>query len=171
MDNVTIISSDKNWLDQSAVNQLKSISSLPGVIKAVGLPDLHPGKTPVGTSIITEGIIYPHLVGNDIGCGMTMFMTELEKRKLKLDRIAKKFESFDNLNGIALPDSEYGNSNSSPLGASLGTIGGGNHFAELQEVDTVFNKETFKHLGYDKNQIMLLVHSGSRGYGQATGKS
>jgi release factor H-coupled RctB family protein len=76
MNNVTIISSEKNWLEQNAVNQLNQISTLPGVVRAVGLPDLHPGKTPVGAAIITEDIIYPHLVGNDIGCGMSMFMTE-----------------------------------------------------------------------------------------------
>ncbi|WP_027627627.1 RNA ligase RtcB family protein [Ruminiclostridium cellobioparum] len=167
MSNVTIISSEKNWLEQAAVNQLNHISTLPGVVKAVGLPDLHPGKTPVGAVIITENIIYPHLVGNDIGCGMAMFMTELEKKKIKSERLIKKAEGLENLKLIPLPESEYEEIASSPLGSSLGTIGGGNHFAELQEAETVFNEEAFSHLGFDKNQIMLLVHSGSRGYGQA----
>jgi release factor H-coupled RctB family protein len=167
MSNVTIISSEKNWLDQDAVNQLNHISTLPGVVKAVGLPDLHPGKTPVGAAIITEGIIYPHLVGNDIGCGMAIFMTNLEKRKLKIERLIKKAEGLGSLKEIALPEAEHGDRTSSPLGTSLGTIGGGNHFAELQEVETVYVEETFKCLGFDKNQIMLLIHSGSRGYGQA----
>lgn len=167
MSNVTIISSEKNWLEQAAVDQLNHISTLPGVIKAVGLPDLHPGKTPVGAAIITEGIIYPHLVGNDIGCGMAMFMTDLEKRKLKIERLIKKAEGLGSLKEIQFPESRYEATASSPLGESLGTIGGGNHFAELQEVDTVYAEETFKSLGFDKNQIMLLVHSGSRGYGQA----
>lgn len=166
MSNIRIISSEKNWLEQDAINQLKHISTLPGVIQAIGLPDLHPGKTPVGAAIITEGIIYPHLVGNDIGCGMSIFMTELEKRKVKLDRLVKKAESFGNLKEIALPECYSENTASSPLGPSLGTIGGGNHFAELQEVETVFDEETFKSLSFDKNKIMLLVHSGSRGYGQ-----
>ena len=56
MSNVTIISSKKNWFEQNAVNQLKHISPLPGVVKAVGLPGLHSGKTPVGAAVITEGI-------------------------------------------------------------------------------------------------------------------
>ncbi|MFZ5988249.1 MAG: RNA ligase RtcB family protein, partial [Bacillota bacterium] len=159
--------SEKNWLEQDAVNQLNRISTLPGVVKAVGLPDLHPGKTPVGAAIITEGIIYPHLVGNDIGCGMTMFMTDMKKRKLKIERLIKKAEGLGSLKEISLPGSEYEDTVSSPLGPSLGTIGGGNHFAELQEIETVFDEETFRHLGYDKNQIILLVHSGSRGYGQS----
>lgn len=167
MNNVTIISSEKNWLEQDAVNQLNHISMLPGVVKAFGLPDLHPGKTPVGAAIITEGIIYPHLIGNDIGCGIAMFMTALAKRKFKIDRITKKAEVIGNLKEITLPEDLYAEATSSPLGTSLGTIGGGNHFAELQEVETVFDEVAFNYLGYDKNQISLLVHSGSRGYGQA----
>lgn len=65
-----------------------------------------------------------------------------------------------------IPESEYEDIASSPLGSSLGTIGGGNHFAELQEIETVFDEESFTHIGFEKNQIMLLIHSGSRGYGQ-----
>lgn len=167
MSNITIISSEKNWLEQDAVNQLNNIGAMPGVVEAVGLPDLHPGKTPVGAAIVTQGIIYPHLVGNDIGCGMSIFMTELEKRKVKLDKLVKKAEGLGSLKEIALPESGYENASSCPLGVSLGTIGGGNHFAELQEVETVINEEVFKNLGFDRNKIMLLVHSGSRGYGQA----
>ncbi len=167
MNNVTIISSEKNWIEQNAINQLNQISTLPGVVRAVGLPDLHPGKTPVGVAIITEGIIYPHLVGNDIGCGMSMFMTEIEKRKLKVDRLIKTLERIGSLKEIALPQTGEENLSSSPLGASLGTIGGGNHFAELQEVETIFAEEKFRSLGFNKNQLMLLIHSGSRGYGQA----
>jgi len=50
---------------------------------------------------------------------------------------------------------------------ALGTIGGGNHFAELQQVDKVFNEEVFNSLGIDKKQLALLVHSGSRGLGES----
>jgi release factor H-coupled RctB family protein len=47
MDNVTFISFGKNWMEQTAVEQLHKIATIPGVVKAVGLPDLHPGKTSV----------------------------------------------------------------------------------------------------------------------------
>ena len=50
----------------------------------VGLPDLHPGKTPVGAVVITENVIYPHLIDNDIGCGMSMFMTDIKEGNLNL---------------------------------------------------------------------------------------
>lgn len=34
----------------------------------VGMPDLHPGKgCPIGAACASDGIIYPHLVGNDVG--------------------------------------------------------------------------------------------------------
>lgn len=166
MSNITIISSERNWLEQSAVEQLKQVASLPGVSKAVGLPDLHPGRTPVGCVIVTEGILYPHLIGNDIGCGMSMYLTEMECRKLKIDRYVKKAVGISRLQEIELPEEYESILQSSPLGNSLGTIGGGNHFAELQVTDAVYQNEAFSSLGLDKNQAMLLVHSGSRGYGQ-----
>ncbi len=48
---------------------------------------------------------------------------------------------------------------------ALGTIGGGNHFAELQQVETVADRERFNALGMDENRLVVLVHSGSRGLG------
>jgi release factor H-coupled RctB family protein len=165
--NFTIISSQKNWLEIDAVNQLKKLSTLPGVVQAVGLPDLHPGKTPVGSTIITEDIIYPHLVGNDIGCGMGIYTTSIEKRKVKTDKLVKKLEAISSLKEIGLPNNLTFDPSSSPLGTSLGTIGGGNHFAEFQEVFEILDEKSFKSLGFDKSQITLLIHSGSRGFGQA----
>lgn len=130
----------------------------------VGLPDLHPVITPVGAVVITENVIYPHLIDNDIGCGMSMFMTDIKRRKFKFDKIVKKLESIEDLREIPLPGEENLNSYIDLLGENLGTIGGGNHFAEIQEADAVFDEETFLNLEFDKNQIMLLVHSGSRGH-------
>ncbi|KNY25165.1 RNA ligase RtcB family protein [Pseudobacteroides cellulosolvens] len=167
MNNLTIISSQKNWLEQDAVIHLKKLCTLEGVVKAAGLPDLHPGKTPVGCTIITEDMIYPHLIGNDIGCGMSIYTTSIEKRKIKTDKIIKKLESIASLKEIELPDDSGLDPTSSPLGQSLGTIGGGNHFAEFQEVNEIFDEDRFKSLGFDKGHITLLVHSGSRGFGQA----
>ena len=52
-------------------------------------------------------------------------------------------------------------------GDALGTIGGGNHFAELQRVDEIVEESRFQELGFDETRMLLLVHSGSRGLGQA----
>lgn len=47
----------------------------------------------------------------------------------------------------------------------LGTLGSGNHFLEVQRVVEIFNKEKAEKLGIFKNQITVMIHSGSRGLG------
>jgi hypothetical protein len=51
--------------------------------------------------------------------------------------------------------------------SSVGTIGGGNHFAELQQIETVVDEKRFAELKLSSDQLYLLVHSGSRGLGAA----
>ena len=50
----------------------------------------------------------------------------------------------------------------------LGTIGSGNHFIEVQYVDEIFDKKTAEIFGLEKNQIAILIHTGSRGLGHQT---
>ncbi|KAG2373498.1 hypothetical protein C9374_012105 [Naegleria lovaniensis] len=75
---VTILIKD-SWLDDGAIKQLQETArTLKGARRLVGEPDLHPGKTfPVGAAIATQHYIYPPLVGNDIGCGMSLYKTNL----------------------------------------------------------------------------------------------
>jgi tRNA-splicing ligase RtcB len=47
----------------------------------------------------------------------------------------------------------------------LGTLGSGNHFLELQAVDTVFNKELARVFNLREGQLTIQLHSGSRGFG------
>ncbi len=47
----------------------------------------------------------------------------------------------------------------------LGTLGSGNHFAEVQIVQEIFDEEVAKQFGLHKNQIVVLIHTGSRGLG------
>jgi tRNA-splicing ligase RtcB len=47
----------------------------------------------------------------------------------------------------------------------LGTLGAGNHFLEIQEVDEIFDDKTAKVFGLKKGQITILIHCGSRGLG------
>lgn len=47
----------------------------------------------------------------------------------------------------------------------LGTLGAGNHFLEIQKVDTVFLPDIADKLGIFKNQIIIMFHTGSRGLG------
>ena len=48
----------------------------------------------------------------------------------------------------------------------LGTLGSGNHFIEIQKVDEIFDSDIAKEFGIiKKNQIVIMIHSGSRGLG------
>eukprot|EP01032_Pedospumella_encystans_P004956 gene4956-5889_t len=66
-----VVASDKLWLEDAALQQLAITSQLPGMRRAVGLPDLHPGRGyPVGAAFFSVGRFYPALCGGDIGCGV-----------------------------------------------------------------------------------------------------
>src|SRR2546426_7530960 len=87
---VRLVASPNAWIESEAVRQLYAVAALDGVLLAVGFPDLHPSQSaPVGSAFITADVIYPHLIGNDIGCGMALFKTDLARRDLELDRCAE----------------------------------------------------------------------------------
>ncbi len=166
---IRLIASDENWIEGEAVRQLHKTGELPGMTMVVGLPDLHPGKgNPVGAAFVSKGMIYPYLVGNDVGCGMGFWNTDLRRKKIKLDRWVNKLSGLQSpwdgdheawlaQNGVAPSMADIG----------LGTIGGGNHFAELQAVENIEYKEAFDSLGLSRDYLVLLVHSGSRGIGDS----
>jgi release factor H-coupled RctB family protein len=167
--NVGLFASAKSWIEGEALRQLYATSKLDGMRLAVGFPDLHPGKgSAVGAAFVTEGLIYPYLIGGDIGCGMALFKTDLARRDVKLDRWAQtRFDLehvwTDEISKV-LADEEL---ESTEFDEALGTLGGGNHFAELQAVEEVLNAREFKKLGLGKQQLVVLVHSGSRGLGDS----
>ena len=160
--NFQIVSSNASWIESTAIDQLKKMSTLKGIIKTVGMPDLHPGKTPVGAVYKTKNIVYPHIIGNDIGCGIALFNTSLKRHKFNVEKIIKKYEKYKCLSDIEV---DLGDVKEYPLIDKLGTIGSGNHFGEFQAIDQVVNEECFKKLGLNAKQVYLLVHSGSRNYG------
>ena len=49
--------------------------------------------------------------------------------------------------------------------SQLGTLGAGNHFAEIQYVDEIFDEETASAFGLFKDQVTVMIHTGSRGFG------
>lgn len=53
------------------------------------------------------------------------------------------------------------------FGAALGTVGGGNHFAEISRVAEVADDAAATELGLSKGRLAILCHSGSRGLGKA----
>jgi release factor H-coupled RctB family protein len=185
-DRVTIIASDRLWLEDAAVQQTKTTSQLTGMQRVVGLPDLHPGRGyPVGAAFFSTGRFYPALVGNDIGCGMALWQTDIVAGKARLDKIDKQIGNLDDI----IDDDERAllerrdpglieriatvSASMKAAGLdtshlrSLGTIGRGNHFAELQVVDQVECADAVANAGIAPKSLQLLVHSGSRGLGQA----
>jgi tRNA-splicing ligase RtcB len=49
--------------------------------------------------------------------------------------------------------------------SQLGTLGGGNHFIEIQYVERILDDALAKTFGLDKNRIVVMIHSGSRRFG------
>lgn len=166
---VRVIASPTSWIEGEALRQLERTAQLPGMEVAVGLPDLHPGKGhPIGAAFASRGRIYPFLVGSDIGCGMALFATDLLARKAKRDRWVSRLDDLDEGwdGDVASHLASFG-VESDGNEPSMGTIGGGNHFAELQVIDRVHDEQKLSALGLDASKLVLLVHSGSRGLGES----
>jgi release factor H-coupled RctB family protein len=160
--------SPRSWIEGNATQQLETVAALPGVKAVAGMPDLHPGKWgPVGCSILADRI-FPQLVGSDIGCGMGLFQLDLAVRKLRVDKAAERLRALDGPwdGDVAAALLEAGLA-SAPFDASLGTVGGGNHFCELQEIEAILEPEVAAQAGLDRSWAHVLVHSGSRGLGYA----
>src|SRR5206468_10538831 len=86
---VRLFASAKSWIQGEALRQFYAAAKLDGVRLVAGFPDLHAGRgTPVGAAFVTDGVIYPHLIGGDIGCGMGLFKTDLVRRDARLDQWA-----------------------------------------------------------------------------------
>lgn len=150
-----------SWIEGAAVQQLEETAGLPGMISVAGFPDLHPGKYgPIGMVAFSQRL-YPQLIGNDIGCGMSFFELSLPLRKFKVDKAAEQLRGLEQIDlGDATARLAEHDLSPDMCPQSLGTIGGGNHFCELQAVDDVFEEGVA-----DRQKLYLLVHSGSRSAG------
>lgn len=157
-------------LEQEALNQFESAMQQPFVVRGALMPDAHAGYSlPIGAVVATEGVVVPAWVGYDIGCGMCAMPTSYNADEVR----AKAKEIFDGiykavpvgfshnarntdwLEGENIPRSvkmqEIFNKNGL---RQLGSLGGGNHFAEVGADDT--------------GKVWVVIHSGSRGIGHAT---
>ncbi|KAL1599770.1 hypothetical protein SLS60_007574 [Paraconiothyrium brasiliense] len=174
-------------VDKVAISQLETTAhTLPGLVHAVGQPDLHPGtKFPIGAVFISQGWIHPPLIGGDIGCGMAWYRTRLSREQVEGDKGRKVAEKLRGLEGVWrtqqererwLVDEEGGCGAGEEWDRSVGTIGAGNHFAEIQVVEEVKEGCELRGgevvswpwsygVGIMLTLQVLLVHSGSRGLG------
>lgn len=125
------------------------------------MPDVHAGKgCTIGTTMTVNDKICPNIVGVDIGCGM--YTIKLADKELNFERIDEachfipsgknvwegRMERFD-LTALrcyrSLKDTKR-------LERSLGTLGGGNHFIEIDKAKD--------------GTYYLIIHSGSRNLGK-----
>ena len=160
------INSTENSVDGYALAQLQALCDNPAfsncTIKV--MPDVHPGK--VGTIGFTSTLgtrILPNVIGIDIGCGMTLAIVKGKTKEFqKLDVVIREnvpsgFNIRKNIHHMAEEFDLsrlhcYKNISKEKAQLSLGTLGGGNHFIELDKDDD--------------NNIYLVVHSGSRHLGK-----
>lgn len=167
--NVRLFASARSWIEGEALRQFCAAVKREGVRLAVGFPDLHPGKSsPVGAAFVSEGVIHPGLIGGDIGCGMALFKADLVQRDIQLHRWSNlRFDLEHPWEGDVQAVLAAADLESTDYDHALGTLGGGNHFAELQMVHDVLEPKALKRFGLGKQQLAVLVHSGSRGLGEA----
>ena len=158
------ILTDEN--DQYAEVQIQLICDSPAAegSKIRVMPDFHPGKVgPIGLAMTVDDCIIPQLIGVDIGCGVTC--VKLNKSKIefqKLDRVIREnipsgFEirKAPNHRAQEFPYEELyclKSINKDKSEKSLGTLGGGNHFIEVDRSSD--------------GTLYMTVHSGSRHTGE-----
>jgi len=168
-DNISLFATSVSWIEGESLRQLERVAALPGMLRVAGFPDLHPGKgSPVGAAMFSRGKFYPYLVGSDVGCGMGLFATDLPVAKAKPEKWSKKLRHLEEpWDGDVCAWLKKRGAQGNGHDKSMGTIGGGNHFAELLRTKEVRDQDTFHALGLDEGAVALLIHSGSRGLGDA----
>jgi tRNA-splicing ligase RtcB len=169
----------KMWtteFDDKAREQIENLASLPFVHHHIALmPDCHGGMgMPIGGVLPTKDVVIPNAVGVDIGCGMCAVKTNIRTRRLT-EKILRKVimkgireriplgmdhhkemqdekylpTGFD-LEKLPVVENHY-----KSIHHQVGTLGGGNHFIELQRDG--------------EGWLWIMIHSGSRNLGKQVG--
>ncbi|WP_144473327.1 RtcB family protein [Bacillus tropicus] len=128
------------------------------------MPDAHAGAgCTIGTTMTIQDKIVPNLVGVDIGCGMEVVVIDKKKEEINFDCLDETIRKFVP-SGFRIRDKEHRFSKMIDFDGvrapftlqraqkSIGTLGGGNHFIELNEDD--------------KGNVYIVIHSGSRNLGK-----
>ncbi len=169
----------KTWatlVENSAMRQIENLTTLPFLYHHLAImPDVHAGMgMPIGGVLACDGAIIPNAVGVDIGCGMCAVKTNWKASTISQDVLRKKI-----MNGIRkrIPlgmdhHEEAQEARFLPQGHEIekmtivknrqqsilhevGTLGGGNHFIELQKDED--------------DTLWIMLHSGSRNLGARVG--
>ncbi|WP_250007330.1 RNA ligase RtcB family protein [Actinoplanes sp. M2I2] len=155
---VRVFASPGSWIESGALAQCDQVAALDGMIHVAGMPDLHPGKgAPIGAAMASS-VLYPFLVGSDIGCGIAVFPIRLKRPDA--EKIAARFPDLDR--ALTPEDDQWPEAIPAGHTAGLATVGRGNHFVELARVDRVLHDTSLQ-----RGDLVLIVHSGSRGLGES----
>lgn len=182
-------------MESGVYDQVRNLAMIHGVQAVSLMPDAHVGRgSTVGSVIVTKDVVIPATVGVDIGCGMNAVRLSLKASQLP-DSLAKLRNEIEKMIPVGFDqhsDSRTGikdHQHTRKMGRDymktmevglndivakhpdlhkmtrnlyqktlqqIGTLGGGNHFVELC---------------IDENQdVWIMLHSGSRGVGNAIGR-
>ena len=164
------------YVDPHAWKEIDNLSRLPFIYHHLAfMPDVHGGMgMPIGGVLASKKVVVPNAVGVDIGCGMCAVKTNLKADEISRDVIRKEImsgirariplgmdhhkdlqdEAFmpqgHDIDKLHVVSRQYVSAR-----RQVGTLGGGNHFIELQKDDDGF--------------LWIMLHSGSRNLGKQVG--
>ncbi len=168
----------KSWvtnLEEGALEQAKNSAALPFTYRHIALmSDAHQGYgVGIGTVLATDGVVIPNAVGVDIGCGMCVQKTSIKVEDFTTEKLKEIMGEIRKTIPVGFKHRQENCEHSEmPFGGDsliekskmpviynqydsarkqLGTLGGGNHFIEIQKGDDGF--------------IWIMIHSGSRNLG------
>ena len=131
------------------------------------MPDAHQGAgSTIGTTMTVTNKVIPNIVGVDIGCGLSVNIVKIDPESINFDQVDDTIRKFvpsgfnvqpsDRLHPFAkrLPFRDV----RAPFSlkrarASIGSLGGGNHFIEINYIDD--------------QHVAIVIHSGSRNFGKS----
>lgn len=183
---IKIWAKDMSEIEDSCLEQAINLANLPFAFSHIALmPDTHTGKgMPIGGVIACKNTVIPNAVGVDIGCGMAFVQTDISASVLRDVKTGSgeliKCIIGDILRTVPVGFQHYQKPQESEVldkameeidkykkdeeliprieesYLSAGTLGGGNHFIEIQEDDN--------------GMACIMLHSGSRMFGNMIGK-
>ena len=165
-----------NDVEESAMRQIENLTTLPFLHHHLAImPDVHAGMgMPIGGVLACDGAVIPNAVGVDIGCGMCAVKTNWKMEDLPAHVIRKEImkgirariplgmdhhkEAQDAKylpQGHDIDKMEIVKRRQISILHEVGTLGGGNHFIELQKDE--------------EGNLWIMIHSGSRNLGKQVG--
>ena len=165
-----------NDVEESAMQQIKNLTTLPFLYHHLAImPDVHAGMgMPIGGVLASVDAVIPNAVGVDIGCGMcavktntkvydipktvlrNKIMTGIRKRiPLGMDHHEKAQNECYLPQGHDISKLHVVRARQHSITHEIGTLGGGNHFIELQRDEW--------------DNLWIMIHSGSRNLGKQVG--